>query len=148
MNLIDVYKSKDAPQILWKMMKVRLAESKKDKSSFVNVLHRRMPSWREHLAFIRSRKNGIWYLIQVTTAFFEQAIVGWIYLSPRDEIGVVLFPEFRGMGFGEQAITEIMREHKRKRYLANINPENARSVRLFSKFGFKLIANLYARDGK
>ena len=128
MKLVSVNRSKDAPQVLWEMMRTRLQEDRKG----YNISHRKMPSWKQHLAFIKSRRNGHWYMIRKPWCY-----VGWVYLNDRDEIGLMIFPAQRGFGAGTWALKEIRRRHKRRRYLANINPKNKRSIEFFKRAGFK-----------
>jgi len=134
---VSVYKNKDAPRVLWEIMKVRLKEKQA-----VNISHRKMPTWKQHLAFIRSRANGAWYLIYGNMFYYsdgesEEVCVGWVYLNRRSEIGVMIFPDFRRSGYGEEAVSAIIKKHPRQHYLANINPKNKRSIKFFKRLGFK-----------
>jgi RimJ/RimL family protein N-acetyltransferase len=65
--------------------------------------------------------------------------VGHTYLSKSDEIGVFVTKSFHSMGIGRKAVEDLMRLHKRERYLANINPVNFISQEMFKKLGFKQI---------
>ena len=140
MKLWSVYKTKDAVEFLWRVMKLRLEEAKHG----VNISHRKMPKWKQHLAFIKRRQNGDWYLIQIGTvqrglnAPRMPIYAGWIYINRASEIGIILLPVCRDAGVGTWAIKEIMRLHPRPRYLANINPKNKRSIKFFERLGFKL----------
>lgn len=133
MKLVSVYRCKDAPRVLWSMMKARLAEKQP-----VNISHRKMPTWKQHLAFIRSRANGDWYLIDCMGGW-----AGWVYLNTRGEIGLMIFPNARGFGIGGWALKAIMKRHPRKNYLANINPKNKRSIKFFERLGFKIVQQTY-----
>jgi RimJ/RimL family protein N-acetyltransferase len=144
--LRSVYKTKDAAEFLWRVMKLRLSEDKHG----VNISHRKMPKWKQHLAFIKRRENGDWYLIQTgyringETLKVTPIYAGWIYINRASEIGVILLPVCRDAGVGKWAIKEIMRLHPRPRYLANINPKNKRSIKFFKRLGFKLCQETYA----
>ena len=131
MDLVSVYRVPNiAPNLLYKLLEER------DQS--VNISHRRMPSWDEHLGFIASRPYGAWYLIRVSGVY-----VGAIYLSKQDEIGIFVLSEHRGKGYGPQAIEALMARHPRPRFLANINPANERSIDMFGRLGFHLIQHTY-----
>ena len=127
-KLKSVYWHKDAPRVLLALMESRLA----DKQA-VNISHKEMPTWWQHILFILSRRNGFWYLI------IDDFVgpIGWVYLNKRNEIGIMLFPGSRGLGTGTEAIKILMEKHPRKRYLANINPANERSIKFFKRLGFK-----------
>jgi len=70
-------------------------------------------------------------------------IVGSIYLTHQNEIGIFIFQVYQGKGFAEEAIRKLMMIHGKRRYLANVNPENKESIRLFAKFKAKHIQNTY-----
>ena len=69
--------------------------------------------------------------------------VGNIYLTQRDEIGIFLDKKFHGRGYGSQALKQFMKKNGKKRYLANINPTNYKSIQFFGKHGFVHIQNTY-----
>ena len=134
MRLVDVYEgaggySLSASNVLWRLLEERPAHA--------NISHRAMPTREQHEAFIQSHLYEAWYLIE-DLSFHRQA-VGSVYLTKDDEIGVFVFKEFQRQGFAKQAIAELMYLHPRERYLANINPENDVSTRLFGRLGFKHI---------
>lgn len=95
------------------------------------ISHRQMPTFAEHVAFVRSVPYPAWYLL-------EQGgeRVGAAYLTLQREIGVAIAKEFRGRGLATRALSALMRQHKGGRFLANINPANATSIALFRKHGF------------
>lgn len=130
MNLVNVYRVKESPRILYDLLAERPA--------LANISHRKMPTLRQHRAFIRSRPYRCWYLIR-----HDGAYVGSIYLSRSDEIGVFIFARHRGRSLGPRAIELLMRKHRRPRYLANIAPGNEGSIRMFGRLGFRLIQHTY-----
>jgi len=91
-----------------------------------------MPTRSEHEAFVRSRPYPHWYLI-----WADVYIVGAVYLTTQDEIGIGILRAFRRHGYASEAIALLLRKHPGKRFLANINPLNTKSVALFQKLGFK-----------
>ena len=136
MTFEDVYAVQLAPAILYELLRERSEEPN------VNISHRTFPSWSAHLEFIESRPYEAWYLIRL-----ENAYAGAVYLTKADEIGVHLFRDYRGQGLGAKAICALMKRHPRTRYLANINPANARSIALFQKLGFRHLQQTYCLGG-
>jgi RimJ/RimL family protein N-acetyltransferase len=97
-----------------------------------------MPTWNQHRKFIARRPYSAWYLIKL-----REDYVGAIYLTALNEIGISILARWRGFGLGPRAICLLMRRHARKRYLANINPRNKKSIRLFQRMGFYIIQQTY-----
>ena len=129
--MISVYRlPKTAPRVLYDLLMER--------TPHVNISHRRMPTWRQHLRFIATRPYTAWYIINS-----HREYVGAIYLTAADEIGVGILSLWQGNGFGPRAIRLLMRKHPRARYLANINPRNETSIRMFRRMGFRLIQQTY-----
>lgn len=131
LKLVSVYTVKSAPEILYDLLKSRDPKE--------NISHREMPSWGEHNKFIASTPYTVWFLIELS----ESCYIGTIYLTRNNEIGVHLFSEYQGKGYGAQAITRLMAFMGSRRYLANISPRNARSAKTFEKLGFTHIQNTY-----
>jgi RimJ/RimL family protein N-acetyltransferase len=130
-ELISVYRlPKVAPELLYRLLEER--------ESHMNISHRDMPTWKDHLRFIAKRPYSAWYLIE-----YEQDYVGAIYLTALGEIGIGILAAWHGRGFGPAAIHTLMRKHPRSRFLANINPDNAKSIRMFSDMGFRIIQQTY-----
>lgn len=131
-ELKDVYKVKQALRILYRL----LAERPK----LVNISHRKMPSFYQHRAFVKSRPYKAWYLIEASS----QGFVGGVYLSKSDEIGVFVFKEYRRKGYGQKAVNLLMNRHRGvRRFLANISPKNGRSIQFFKGLKFWHIQNTY-----
>lgn len=131
-RLADVYRSKDPEKTLYALLKER------DRT--VNISHRRLPAYREHLRFVRSRPYKAWYLITNGTG----GRLGGVYLSKMNEIGIFLFKKHRRKAYVEAAVKLLMKKHAGVGFfLANINPANAASIRFFKRFGFKHIQNTY-----
>lgn len=123
MRLVDVYTEPRATAVLWQLMAERTPE--------VNISHQGMPTLDHHLAFIAKRPYAHWYLLDVGDGDF----VGAVYLTHAREIGVFVLQRFRGNGFGRIGVQMLMQAHP-GRFLANINPRNERSLRLFRELGF------------
>lgn len=131
--LIDVYEAPASVDILYQLLKER--------PPIANISHREMPTWEGHKRFIGSKPYEAWYLIVAT-----DAVIGTVYLTRADEIGISLFKEFQGRGYAQRAIEALMKAHPRERYFANIAPDNDSSLSLFKKLGFAHISETYARN--
>lgn len=123
-------------QILWDLLKERTPEQ--------SISHRGMPSLRQHLKFIDSRPYRIWnvILMQLPMAGTEE-VVGSCYLTNQYEIGINVFNAWQNHGIGPWAVNWLIERHPSERLLANINPKNERSIRMFEKLGFTHIQNTY-----
>lgn len=140
MKLISVYQRPDRHIILWRLLKERDAS--------VNISHREMPSYQEHVRFVDSRPYEHWYFIEA-----ESGCVGACYLTRRNEIGVQVFKAYQWKGYAREALSKMMAIHtplpaipseRRGEFVANINPDNPASVALFRGLGFKLIQHTYS----
>lgn len=101
-----------------------------------------IPTREEHQIFFDSKPYKAWYLVQMPEAGF----VGAVCLTKSNEIGVFIFKESQGRGYGPMAVRSLMACHPEAKYTANINPRNERSIRMFEKLGFKHIQNTYALE--
>jgi RimJ/RimL family protein N-acetyltransferase len=97
-----------------------------------------MPTWMEHLKFIASRPYSAWYLVMCGDEH-----VGATYLSRLNEIGIGIFSAYQKSGYSKEAVRLLMKKHPRDRYLANINPRNGKSIRMFQQMGFRMIQHTY-----
>lgn len=132
MNLVSIYRVKGADKILYDLLKSREKE--------VNISHRKMPTFDEHKAFIKSYPYKTWEMIKVGRQY-----VGSIYLSRNSEIGIHIFPQYKRKSYKLEAVRRFISKHESARFLANVNPKNKSSVRTFKRLGFKLIQHTYER---
>ena len=112
----------------------------KQREGIVNISHKSLPTWEEHVEFIKNNTYQSWDIIWV-----DNVRIGNIYLTDRDEIGIFLDKKSQSNGYGSIAINEFMKKNGKKRYLANINPTNYKSIQFFGKHGFIHIQNTYHR---
>ena len=110
----------------------------KERDPNANISHKKMPTFLEHEQFVMSKPYSYWYVIELS-----QAKVGTIYLSKNNEIGIFLKKTYHGKGIGAKALKQLITKHPRKRYLANINPDNIISKEFFKNNKFKLIQHTY-----
>lgn len=113
----------------------------KQRDPSVNISHKKMPTYAEHVKFVMSKPYSNWYIIQ-----YDDQSIGSIYLSKQSEIGIFLLNDAQGKGIGQQVLKLMLKKHPRSRYLANINPMNKNSIEFFTKNGFKLIQYTYELD--
>lgn len=132
LKLVSVYQEKSSSELLYRLLKER--------SPKTNISHRKMPAWREHVRFVRSKPYKAWYLLSDAPGHY----VGGVYLSKMDEIGLFLLKAFQKLGYGRQAVGLLMKRHRPvRKFLANVSPLNDRSIRFFKKLGFGHIQNTY-----
>ena len=112
----------------------------KERDPRANISHKKMPSYNQHVNFIKSKPYTKWYIIM---KYKEK--VGSIYLSKNDEIGIFLSKNYQGRNVGNYALTELIKKNPRKRYLANVNPKNKKSISFFKNNNFKLIQHTFEK---
>lgn len=140
MRLIPIMKADTPLELLYQLLKEREPHQ--------NISHKEMPTWHEHQKFVFSQPYAAWYFIEwemdrsIETG---RKIVGAIYLTHHREIGIQIFKKYRGHGYATAAIKMLMEKWPGK-FLANINPANEASIKLFQKFGFQHIQNTYALE--
>jgi RimJ/RimL family protein N-acetyltransferase len=115
-----------------------LYELLKQRDPKANISHKRMPSFKQHESFIQSKPYSKWYIIQSSNDD-----VGSIYLSKNNEIGIFLIGKNQNKGVGCKALKLLIEKNPKIRYLANVNPNNKKSIDFFKKNGFKLIQHTY-----
>lgn len=109
-----------------------------ERDPIANISHKKMPSFEQHLKFLKSKPYSKWYII-----WNDEQRIGSIYLTKQDEIGIVIKKEFQKVGVGKIALQLIINKNPRQRYLANVAINNYKSKRFFEKNDFKLIQNTY-----
>jgi Acetyltransferases, including N-acetylases of ribosomal proteins len=117
-----------------------LLELLTEREGHVNISHKSTPSWEEHVKFIESKPYAHWDLI-----FCDNEKIGNIYLTDRDEIGIFILKKFQSKGYGSMALNEFLKKTGKKRFLANINPTNYKSIQFFGKNGFSHIISTYQK---
>ena len=137
-QLLNVYDAQEyGCSVLWELLKERTPEQ--------SISHKAMPTYYEHVKFVRSRPYQAWYLVVLLpTGMVDKSMkaVGSVYLTRNREIGIFIFSQDQGNGFGTQALAELRRLHP-GRLLANVNPLNTASCKFFAKHGAKMIQVTY-----
>lgn len=109
----------------------------KERTKAQSISHRKMPTFKEHQAFMQSDPYHRWFII-----LSGCTRVGSIYLSKRREVGIHIARKYRGRGFGPIAVQTLIQAYPGK-MLANIAPKNTPSERMFKRLGFKKIQHTY-----
>jgi RimJ/RimL family protein N-acetyltransferase len=136
--LIDVYARDGCISLLWEILESRAGQDE------INISHHTMPTPEEHVRFVQSRPYLGWYFVTLA----GKIVMGAVYVTRQGEIGIHLLPEFHGRGYGPEAIRQVMFLHPREQYLANVNPKNERSIRMFEKLGFRFKQATYALEAR
>lgn len=142
-TLESVYKRIGGEKELYEILKVRSTEADPN----TNISHRALPPYYAHIRFVRAKPYRAWQFVKV-----DGLIAGVVNLTKMNEVGIVLLPDYRGKGIGKQALQMLLTGrkplkavagHRAGRFVANINPLNTRSIRLFQGLGFVHIQNTY-----
>ena len=110
----------------------------KQREGTVNISHKSLPDWEEHIQYVKKHDYQSWDIIWV-----ENTRIGNIYLTKNNEIGIFIDKKLQFHGYGSKALEEFMKKNGKKRYLANVNPTNYKSIQFFGKHGFIHIQNTY-----
>ena len=106
----------------------------KERDPLANISHKKMPSYHEHVLFVSSKPYPKWYII-----LCDVNRAGSIYLTSQNEIGIFIKKSFQNKQIGDIALRKLIQKNPKKRYLANVNPKNKKSICFFKNHGFKLI---------
>lgn len=143
LTLVSVYKRSGGVEALYEFLRERSTEAE----PHVNISHRKLPPFREHARFVRSRPYRAWLFIKA-----DGLVAGSVTLTNLNEIGIILSADYRGKGIGKWAVGELLRRFRplppirasrAGRFIANINPKNERSIRLFTGLGAVLRQQTY-----
>jgi len=118
-----------------------LYELLKERDPSINISHKQLPSYQDHTRFVSSNPYFVWNII-----YYDSTKIGSIYLTNDDEIGIFIRKDIQGQGFGGIALEGFLKTYPRKKYKANINPMNYRSLEFFEKHGFKSIQVTFERN--
>lgn len=115
------------------------------------ISHAAMPTWDEHLKWLENRTQRVLLLIEAPTLRIW-GLAGFVSLTHNNEIGIRLRKSARAMGIGKKAVRHILKHYdplpaipsvRPGQFVANINPLNAASIKLFTGLGARHIQNTY-----
>lgn len=112
--------------------------AQRDPKAFISHSHEKMPTYEEHIKFMKSKPYSKWFIIKS-----ENKKVGSISLTKQNEIGIWLMKDVVGKGIGTKALQIFLKTTPKPHYLANVNPTNLESIKFFKKNGFKLLQHTY-----
>lgn len=115
-----------------------LYELLKERDDKMNISHKKMPTFNQHVKFVNSKPYSKWYVIVL-----NNQKIGSIYITQINEIGIFLKKEFHKKGLGDKILQLLMQMNPKDRYLANVNPQNKKSIDFFKKNGFNIIQHTY-----
>ena len=130
-ELIDVY------QPLFDNKMRILYELLQEREPYQSISHKEMPIFEQHQQFVYGVPYQYWYL-----ASYKDVVIGSIYLTRRREIGVHIYKQFQGQGYGEKTVKALMDKYPGK-FLWNANPKNEASIKLVEKLGGKILQWTY-----
>lgn len=108
------------------------------------ISHTRMPTFTEHESFVWSKPYKEWYILRSFKLINNP--IGSYYITFKNEIGIHIAKGYRGNGLGKAVIDHILEKYPQESFLANINPQNEASIKLFESKKFKHIQNTYRFD--
>jgi RimJ/RimL family protein N-acetyltransferase len=111
------------------------------RNSIVNISHKRMPTWEEHVKFVKSKPYSKWYVI-----YNNDEKIGSIYLSNQNEIGIHLLKKYENESIYLESIKQLMLLNLKIKFCVNVSPKNKNYIVLFKKLGFKMVQHTYELD--
>ena len=109
-----------------------------ERDARANISHKKIPTYNKHVAFVSAKPYSKWYVI-----LYDTNKAGSIYLSSQNEIGIFIKKSFQGKQLENTALRKMIQKNPKKRYLANVSPQNKKSIRFFKNNGFKLIQHTF-----
>ena len=134
-NLTSIYRARIVDRVFDNFLYTLLSERLPEES----ISHKGMPSLEMHYAFIDCHPYKEWYIILDE----DYEMVGTIYITNNNEIGVAIKKEHRLKGYAKAAIIKILTKYSNEQFYANINPLNQKSIDMFKKLSFNHIQNTY-----
>ena len=87
----------------------------KERESIVNISHKKMPTYTQHMKFIESKPYSKWYIIK-----FGNKKIGTAYLTRQNEIGIHIIKDMRSKKLGTSVLKILMKKNRRKRYSGQV----------------------------
>ena len=110
----------------------------KERDSRTNISHKKMPTFHQHVDFVKSKPYTKWYIVK-----YRSKKIGSIYLTSQNEIGIFIKNTHQNKNLGGVIISQLIEKNPRERYLANVSPKNKMSEKFFKSHGFKFIQKTY-----
>ncbi len=151
MKLINVYDWQPKAQAI-NILYDWLKERSEEEDDYVNISHRKLPLYGDHVKFFTERPYRFWEFITAIDLADKDCPLGYVSAGFDNTIGIMLARKYRGRGFGPQALQLFLETHEPNKavpsirpgsWIANINPKNERSIAVFGKAGFTHLQNTY-----
>lgn len=127
---ISVYNTAEPERSMYERFLYNLLEQRRE---YQNISHKKMPTYSNHVKLIRSEPHKHWFIVQNS----NNRLIGSVYVSKQDEIGIFLKEEYTHQGYGTKILNEIFEYCKDiKEFKANIAPFNSASLCFFVNRGF------------
>ena len=119
-----------------------------ERKLYVNISHKKNPTYVKHVKFVMSKPYSKWYII-----YYRKQKIGSIYLTKQDEVGIHFKEPVKSTLqlrklLWLQVLKMMMKKNPRNRYLVNINPSNTKMKTFLKNAGFKLIQHTYEMSKK
>ena len=139
-SLVDVYGTPGSIELLYNLLAER--------DPVANISHKTMPTMAEHFKLWRGRPYLDWMLIRERNGAENHGgiVHGACYVSKQHEVGIQIFKRSQGKGYAKEALTLLLERHRGARLIANVNPMNEVSAKLFRGFGFRLAQYTYCLE--
>lgn len=116
------------------------------------ISHERMPTLKEHKAFVAHHPYRVWYLIQV-----GEEVVGEVNAAWDNSVGISLLAKYRDKGYGGKAMRVFLETHQPAKaipgqrnghWLAHIALTNPMAKCFFRDLGFTPLQEtwIYAKE--
>lgn len=115
-----------------------LFELLRKRDSRANISHRSMPTYKQHVKFVKSNPYSKWYVV-----WFSNLRIGSTYITNQDEITVHLENNFDKNVIRKFVIKTIIKYNPRKRYFINTSPYNKKLIRFLKTLGVTLLQQTY-----
>lgn len=138
MTLIDIYIKEQLDSKFDKFLYALLGQRK----PYQNISHKEMPTYEGHVHFVKSRPYKQWYVCVV-----KNNLIGSIYITKLNEIGLFLDENWIGLGYGTIMLDMLFKINPSIQvFKANISPLNSHSIAFFANRGFKYAGQLLNID--
>ncbi len=103
-----------------------------------NISHKLLPTFEEHVSFIRSKPYSKWFLITK-----NNTRIGSAYITKSDELAIHLLLKNDNNKLKKQVLKLLIASCPRKRYLYNVGHQNTKLAKFLQEENFELIQFTY-----
>ena len=95
-----------------------------------NISHEEIPSYKQHVKFVKSKPYQKWYIIEK-----NRKKIGAIYFSKQNEIGIHFLPKISSESIRQTTMQKLIKKNPGKKYFTNVNPKNLDQIKFLKKNG-------------